>query len=51
MTTDTERQGENPAMLRVGTWNISHWSSFKAHLAASSIPMDILALRETHLAP
>lgn len=37
--------------LRVGTWNMSHWSADKAHLIAHSIPCDILALQETHLAP
>ena len=35
--------------LRVGSWNISHWSVPKVQLAALEIPADILALQETHL--
>ena len=38
-------------MLRIGTWNMSHWTAPKVTLVASDIAVDILALQETHLAP
>ena len=37
--------------LRVGTWNMSHWSVAKLAFLASSGIADVLALQETHLAP
>ena len=37
-------------ILRVGTWNISHWSAPKATVVARDIPVDVLAVQETHLA-
>eukprot|EP00667_Euglena_gracilis_P019095 EG_transcript_20417 len=39
------------SLLRVGTWNMSHWMADKAALIASSFDVDILAVQETHLAP
>ena len=52
MSTEMERRGGEPAtgVLRVGTWNISHWSRPKAERAAFEVPFDILAVQETHLA-
>ena len=43
-----ERSAE---VLRVGTWNVSHWTAAKAHIVASEVGVDILAVQETHLAP
>ena len=37
--------------VRLGTWNVSHWSAAKANLIASTIGAPILAVQETHLAP
>ena len=37
-------------MLRVGTWNMSHWTRQKALLAAGAVDVDILAIQETQLA-
>ena len=37
-------------MLRVGTWNMSHWTEQKALLVAGAIDVDILAIQETQLA-
>ena len=57
MATDTTRGGPSPPsagalpVLRIGTWNMSHWTAPKVSLVASDIAMDILALQETHLAP
>lgn len=36
--------------LRVGTWNMSHWSIPKVDICAG-LGLDVLALQETHLAP
>lgn len=49
----TEGGGSLPggAALRVGTWNMSHWSAYKAELVATTAQADILAIQETHLAP
>ena len=46
-------EGPAPAagLLRVGTWNMSHWSAAKVAFLASSEMVDILAIQETHLAP
>ena len=42
---------ENPTGgLRVGTWNVSHWSVPKVDISAG-LGLDVLALQETHLAP
>ena len=38
------------SVLRVGTWNMSHWTRQKAVLAAGAIGVDILAIQETQLA-
>ena len=35
---------------RLGSWNISHWTSPKAHIIAKEICVDILAIQESHLA-
>ena len=47
--------GDGPApaagLLRVGTWNMSHWSAAKVAFLATSDMVDILAIQETHLAP
>ena len=37
--------------VRLGTWNVSHWSAVKADLIATTIGASILAVQETHLAP
>ena len=37
-------------ILRVGTWNVSHWTAAKANIIASDIGADITAVQETHLA-
>jgi hypothetical protein len=38
------------AVLRVGTWNMSHWTAEKVAMVAENVAVDILALQETHLA-
>ena len=45
--------GEAPLAggLRIGTWNMSHWTVDKVQTIARDIPVDILAIQETHLAP
>ena len=35
---------------RLGSWNLSHWTSPKAHIIAKEIGVDILAIQESHLA-
>ena len=37
--------------LRIGTWNLSHWTAPKVTTVASYVQADILAIQETHLAP
>ena len=37
-------------VLRVGTWNLSHWTAVKAQVVADEVPTDVLAVQETHLA-
>lgn len=36
--------------LRLGTWNMSHWSAAKVAVVASTVMADVLAIQETHLA-
>lgn len=36
--------------LRLGTWNVSHWTAAKAQLIAAEVGVDVLAIQETHLA-
>ena len=57
MTTSAPSEGAAPSLaaadshlLRLGTWNVSHWTSPKASIIASEIGVDVLALQETHLA-
>ena len=45
--------GRRPAAalsLRLGSWNVSHWTPPKAGIIAQDIGVDILAVQETHLA-
>ena len=57
MANDTVRGGfspqrsDEPPTLRIGTWNMSHWTAPKISLVASHLAIDILAIQETHLAP
>ena len=53
MASDLQCGGAVPlaGTLRVGTWNMSHWSVDKVHTIVRDIPVDVLALQETHLAP
>ena len=58
MTTSSPRRGvssplsaDEPPLLRIGTWNMSHWTVPKVSLVTSRMAMDILAIQETHLAP
>ena len=37
-------------VLRLGSWNLSHWTPAKAALIALEIGVDVLAVQETHLA-
>ena len=37
--------------LRLGTWNMSHWSAAKVAVVSTCVHADILAVQETHLAP
>ena len=37
-------------LLRVGTWNVSHWSVERAVVVAQDIAFDVLAVQEMHLA-
>ena len=45
-----EPPGAADAGVRVGTWNVSHWSVPKVDICAG-LGLDVLALQETHLAP
>ncbi len=53
MACDWRQVGEVPlaGSLRIGTWNMSHWSVDKANTIVRDIPVDLLAIQETHLAP
>ena len=53
MACDPQRAGEAPTTggLRIGTWNMSHWTVDKVQTIVRDVPVDILALQETHLAP
>ena len=42
--------GVPDAILRIGTWNLSHWTPARADLIAMSVQADVLAVQETHLA-
>lgn len=37
-------------MLRLGTWNMSHWTAPKVSLVAAVVSVGMLAVQETHLA-
>ena len=37
-------------LLRVGTWNLTGWTAERATVIATSVPADVLAIQETHLA-
>ena len=39
-----------PRVLRVGTWNLTGWTAERATAIATSVPVDLLAIQETHLA-
>ena len=54
MTSEGPSQGArppHPGEVRLGTWNVSHWSAAKATVIAMSIGASVLAVQETHLAP
>ena len=36
--------------LRVGSWNLTGWTAERATVIATSVPVDLLAIQETHLA-
>ena len=38
-------------MLKLGTWNVSHWTAARGAAIAFDISAHILAVQETHLAP
>ena len=42
--------GHASGLLRVGTWNMSHWTVPKLGLLRAELAVDIVALQETHLA-
>ena len=42
--------GSSPTTACVGTWNMSHCTPTKVHIAASEVGADIMAVQETHLA-
>lgn len=44
------REAGRPAGLRLGTWNMSHWSAPKISMLAATVDVDVLAVQETHLA-
>ena len=44
-------EGPDSGLLRVGTWNMSHWTVDKANIIVRDIPVDVLAIQKTHLAP
>ena len=37
-------------VIRVGTWNMSHWALHKLDIIQRELGVDLLALQETHLA-
>jgi hypothetical protein len=43
--------GADGGVLRVGSWNLTGWSAERATVIASAVPVDVLAIQETHLAP
>lgn len=53
MTREMGRGAPAPegGVVRVGTWNISHWTAAKVALISTMVQADILAVQETHLAP
>ena len=52
MACDQQMVEETPSRsLRIGTWNMSHWTVDKAMVISRDIPVDVLAVQETHLAP
>ena len=42
--------GAPDATLRIGSWNVTHWTAATASVVATPIPADVLAVQETHLA-
>ena len=42
---------EEEGVIRIGTWNISHWTAAKVAVIATLVQADVLAIQETHLAP
>ena len=44
------REGEVRGVLRVGTWNISGWGAAKMRAWWPELPVEVLAVQETHLA-
>eukprot|EP00667_Euglena_gracilis_P032813 EG_transcript_51541 len=42
--------GVPASVLRVGTWNMSHWTAAKVSMVAALVSADVLAVQETHLA-
>ena len=43
--------GAPDATLRIGSWNVTHWTAATASVVATSVLADVLAVQETHLAP
>ena len=37
-------------IIRLGAWNMSHWTAPKVALVAATVRADVLAVQETHLA-
>jgi exonuclease III len=38
------------SLIRIGTWNVPHWSAARASVIAFDVAADIVAVQETHLA-
>lgn len=51
MACEVGARGERPpGSIRLGTWNMSHWTAAKARAAIGETGVDVLAVQETHLA-
>jgi hypothetical protein len=47
---EVAERGPQSRGLRIGTWNLSHWSPERAAVIAGDVGVDVLAVQETHLA-
>ena len=54
MTSESPKEGpqaDHASRVRLGSWNLSHWTVDRAESISTALDLDIVALQETHLAP